>query len=294
MRFQFPWVVVRHLALSAAQRSQTVSVCFIADLFTLVLWQLCASSRQWRTRAPCAPGQVDSIGCVIDAADGTFVFCRGYLFQLDRHASHVLELALYHVNDSAAFPHIQDKMHKELRLLPGFLLGQRIQSSSHPNVFGDVIVWEDLKQALAAARELPNLPTGVAFEASIVKMETFGHAYAAHGQRLLPALAAPGSLMQVKVFADMDDGVYDSLRAAFVAKLDDVLPGEKHCLVLVDLLETPGVRVDFGVWPSLSLADRTLKLLQATSEARTLSKQIKSVYFADDMHRLGLTERAGM
>eukprot|EP00892_Ulva_mutabilis_P008650 jgi/Ulvmu1/6157/UM028_0013.1 len=197
-----------------------------------------------------------------------------------------LELALYRVNDSHAFPSLQADVHKQLRTFPGFVQGQSVRSTACVNCFGDIIIWASLDSAYKAAKLLATLPSAASFLAAIREMQYFGHALAAKRNDFLPPLAAEGVVVRVSVFRTRDDGLYDAAHQTYTHEVSALLPGEDTRLVLADAVENQGERVELIVWPDAAAEQRVHAALSTSPARQEMEHLISQSVFEDLMMRL--------
>lgn len=174
-----------------------------------------------------------------------------------------LEVAVFTVNKPQDFGAIQATTHELLAKVPGFIRSVRLRSSSSAALFADLVAWESLATATAAAKQVQQDERFVPLMSGIEQIRLYGHyEIAAEPSDLLFGLnGAP--IVEIAAYGVKDQAavkevhpkVYETLRGHHGYRVG--APGQQH--------EDRSQFLDVIAWASPDDCQRASQALQSVT-----------------------------
>ena len=91
--------------------------------------------------------------------------------------STVIEMVVYHINPEAVdrYAFLLEQARREVRKFSGIMEYETFRSTKNPNTFMDLVYWNSLEEAQAAASQIGKLPELKPWMAAFEKIELMDH-----------------------------------------------------------------------------------------------------------------------
>lgn len=135
--------------------------------------------------------------------------------------SQVAEVAIYHVSDPDGFPAVMSDVMKKLGEMPGLKECIHLRSLKSPDLFADVLLWNSMDEAVAAAKIVETDERFKPFLASISEMKLMNHFKPDFQDVSMQKFRSGGAAIEMAVYTVKDSKIQDQPRKNVYRSLTD-------------------------------------------------------------------------